>query len=124
MPLLGKVLVQRGDARSVADGREWLQQAAEAGDATAALQLGKRWLKGAPGLPADADRALPWLERAADQRQGKPIRTKPVPGSNARPSKTIRRPICNCCWRRPMPRWDCNARPLPRKSAGAKPSTP
>lgn len=69
MPLLGKVLVQRGDARSVAEGRAWLQQAAEAGDATAALQLGKLWFKGAPGLLADADRALPWLERAADQGQ-------------------------------------------------------
>lgn len=69
MPLLGKVLVQRGDARSVTEGRAWLQQAAEAGDATAALQLGKLWFKGAPGLPADADRALPWLKQAADQGQ-------------------------------------------------------
>lgn len=69
MPLLGRVLVQRGDARSVAEGREWLQRAAQAGDATAALQLGKLWFKGAPGLPADADRALPWLKQAADQGQ-------------------------------------------------------
>src|SRR5450830_734810 len=69
MPLLGRVLVQRGDARSVAEGRDWLQRAAQAGDASAALQLGKLWFKGAPGLPADADRALPWLEQAADKGQ-------------------------------------------------------
>jgi TPR repeat protein len=69
MPLLGRVLVQRGDARSVAEGRDWLQHAAEAGDATAALHLGKLWFKGAPGLPANADQALPWLKQAADHGQ-------------------------------------------------------
>ena len=69
MPVLGRVLVQRGDARSVAEGLDWLQRAAQAGDATAALQLGKLWFKGAAGLPADADRALPWLKQAADQGQ-------------------------------------------------------
>lgn len=67
--LLGRVLVQRRDARLVAEGRDWLQRAAEAGDATAALQLGKLWFKGAAGLPADTDRALPWLHQAADQGQ-------------------------------------------------------
>src|SRR5450830_935231 len=63
MPLLGRVLVQRGDARSVAEGRDWLQRAAQAGDASAALQLGKLWFKGAPGLPADADRHCPGSSR-------------------------------------------------------------
>lgn len=45
-------------------------QAADKGDAQAALGLGQLYLEGACGLPKDAALARPWLEKAAAQGLG------------------------------------------------------
>ena len=58
MPLLGRVLGQRSDARSVAEGRDWLERAAQA----IALIL----KNGSPQTPAHPEAAARWMRRAAE----------------------------------------------------------
>jgi TPR repeat protein len=61
---LGQIWVQRTDETTVLEGQALLKQAAQAGDARADLLLGKLLFKGAPGIPAQATAAIPWLEAA------------------------------------------------------------
>jgi len=61
---LGQVWVQRPDESSVLEGQDLLKQAAQTGDSRADLLLGKLLFKGAPGIPAQATAAIPWLEAA------------------------------------------------------------
>lgn len=62
--VLGSVLVNRPDAESVQEGRQWLERAARANDAKAQLALGKLLFKGGPGVPVDCALALPLLKSA------------------------------------------------------------
>ena len=67
--LWGELLAQRDTASAVSQARHWLAQAAQQGDARAALSLGKLNFKGGAGLPPDPHSARPWLEMAAARGQ-------------------------------------------------------
>ena len=49
------------------EGRRWLEQAAQGGNADAQAQLGVALMLGNHGYSADLDRAKQWLQRAAAQ---------------------------------------------------------
>lgn len=54
-----------------ADARQWLQQAANNGDAESQFQLAEALFKGTHGLQADHVQAWAWYEKAAAQDHGK-----------------------------------------------------
>lgn len=62
---LGQVLIGRGDSKAAAEGIAWLDKASNQGEMRAELSLGKLYLKGAPGVPANAARAAEHFERGA-----------------------------------------------------------
>jgi TPR repeat protein len=66
---LGLILSQRPEPSEAAQGRQWLEQAAELGDFRAQLALGKLLYKGAAGMPPNPEAALPWLRSAAQSGQ-------------------------------------------------------
>ena len=65
----GEVLLRTKDSARATEALNWLQRAAEQGDAPAALLLGKTWLYGAPGIAPDGIKARSWFEKTgADKR--------------------------------------------------------
>jgi len=58
-------LLTRRDPNEAREAADALAAAAEAGDVTSQIALGKAFLQGTPGVPKDAARARAWFERAA-----------------------------------------------------------
>ena len=60
---MGEVLLRTKDAKRAGEALEWLQRAAGQSDARAALQIGKTWLYGTPGIAPDGSKARGWFEQ-------------------------------------------------------------
>ena len=67
--VIGEVLLQAKDSKRATEALDWLQRAAEQGDARAALLLGKTWLYGAPGIAPDAVKARNWFENTGADKK-------------------------------------------------------
>jgi TPR repeat protein len=62
--ILGTVLTLSTHARPFREGVDWLRSAAAAGDGVAAHNLATILLAGGPGVPADGEQAMQYLEKA------------------------------------------------------------
>jgi TPR repeat protein len=63
---LGSFLTLSPDPDRFAEGVGWLRSAADAGDGVAAHNLGTILLSGGPGVEADCEEAMRYMERARD----------------------------------------------------------
>jgi Sel1 repeat-containing protein len=63
---LGSFLTLTSDPRPFLEGVEWLRRAADAGDGIAAHNLATILLEGGPGVEADCEEAMRYLQRARD----------------------------------------------------------
>ena len=65
----GEVLLHTKDAARASEALDWLQRAAAHGDSSATLLLGKTWLYGALGIPANGAQARHWFEKVGTDNQ-------------------------------------------------------
>jgi TPR repeat protein len=81
---LGSLLTLAEEHTAFLEGVRWLRSAADAGDATAAHNLGTILLSGGPGLEADIGEAMHYLHRAQEggleatvswERESEPLRS-------------------------------------------------
>ena len=63
---LGSFLTLASDAGRFLEGVEWLRSAADAGDGVAAHNLATILLSGGPGVEADCEEAMRYLQRARE----------------------------------------------------------
>jgi TPR repeat protein len=63
---LGTFLTLTTEASPFLEGVDWLRSAADAGDGVAAHNLATILLSGGPGLAADCEEAMHYLQRARD----------------------------------------------------------